>query len=86
MLNELEKLRKMLKDNNILYTNKSIISKNDGIDFWYKDYDISVISHKYSYGGSKGLLEIMASFIEDSVQGWLTAEQVFKMIIEKVGE
>lgn len=81
-MNELEKLRKILKDNGINYTNKSIVSKNDGIDLWYKDYDISVISHKYSYGGTEGLLEIMASFLENTVQGWLTAEQVLKIIKE----
>ena len=80
MSSELEKLREILKENNISYTNKSIVSKDDGIDFWYKDYEISVISHKYSYGGSEGLLEIMASFIDTTVRGWLTAEQVFEMI------
>lgn len=43
------------------------------------------VCHKYSYGYKQGLLEIMGLVdddIEDSVQGYLTGEQVFlKMFI-----
>lgn len=79
-MKELEKLRQLLKENNIDYTNKSIFSENDGIDIDYKDYEISVISHEFSYGGKEGLLEIMASFIEREVKGFLTADDVIKEI------
>lgn len=79
-MEELNKLRELLEKNNIDYTNKSNVSKNDGIDINYKDYEISVISHKFSYGGNRGLLEIMASFIEGEVKGYLTAEEVMKEI------
>lgn len=81
-MNELDNLREILEKNKIEYTNKSIVSKNDGIDFWYKDNEVSVISHQYSYGGKQGLLEIMASFIEGEVIGFLTAEETFKIIKE----
>ncbi len=79
-MKELNKLRELLEKNNIDYTNKSIIGENDGIDIDYKDYEISVISHPFSYGGNRGLLEIMASFIENEVKGYLTAEEVMKEI------
>ena len=55
-MKELEKLRKLLEENNIDYTKKSVIGENDGIDIVYKDYEISVISHPFSYGGNKGFL------------------------------
>lgn len=79
-MEELEKLRSLLDKNEIEYVNKSIISKKDGIDIFYNDYDISVVSHKYSYGGKEGLLEIMASFIENSVKGHLTAIETIEII------
>ncbi len=79
-MEELEKLRQLLKENNIDYTNKSIFSENDGIDIDYKDYEISIISHAFSYGGKKGLLEMMASFIKGEVRGCLTADEVIKEI------
>lgn len=79
-MKELDKLRKLLEENDIAYTNKSIVSENDGIDIVYKNYDISVISHKYSYGGDRGLLEIMASFIDNHVKGYMTANEVMEEI------
>lgn len=79
-MKELEKLRKLLEENNIDYTKKSVIGENDGIDIVYKDYEISVISHPFSYGGNKGLLEIMASFIKGKVKGFLTADETLKEI------
>lgn len=44
-----------------------------------------VISHKYSYGGKDGLLEIMGCGIKDDdgrddVKGYLTAEECFDII------
>jgi len=45
----------------------------------------SVIEHGYSYGGTSDLLEIMglltpAESVNDSVAGWLTADDVFNRI------
>lgn len=82
-MEELEKLRQILNQNKIPYINKTVVTKNDGIDIPYNNYEISVVSHKYSYGGKKGLLEMMASFLENSVQGWLNAEQVFEIIAKE---
>lgn len=42
----------------------------------------SIICHKYSYGHENGLLEIMGlvEIEDDEVEGYLTAEEVFKRI------
>ena len=45
------------------------------------------ICHPYSYGGPEGLLEIYGSIVdeekyEDSVVGWLTAEDIIRIIEE----
>ena len=44
-------------------------------------YGASVVSHQYSYGGLVGLFEIAklnkdGSLDHDSVEGWLTADEV----------
>ena len=48
-------------------------------------YDVSVVKHKYSYGGEKGLYEIGVFFDNhmvdpsdwgDTVKGWLTPQNV----------
>ena len=48
-------------------------------------YDVSVVNHKHSYGGDKGLYEIGCFFNNhmvdpadwgDTVKGWLTPEDV----------
>ena len=43
----------------------------------------SVISHRYSYGGDKGLLEIWKPGTE--AMGWLSAEEALKAISEGMG-
>lgn len=47
-----------------------------------QDCICDAICHKYSYGYEQGLLEIMGlgKLPEDDVEGWLTAEEVFKRI------
>ena len=50
---ELNKLRALLDTEKITYLDKSIATENDGIDINYKNYAISVVSHRYSYGGDK---------------------------------
>jgi hypothetical protein len=49
-------------------------------------YTCSVIEHDYSYGNKQDLLEIMglltaAEAVNDSVAGWLTADDVFNRIL-----
>ena len=48
-------------------------------------YDISVVKHKYSYGGEKGMYEVGCFYNNhmvdpadwgDTVKGWLTPEDV----------
>ena len=50
-------------------------------------YDVSVVKHKYSYGGEKGMYEIGCFFNNhmvdpadwgDTVKGWLNPEDVEK--------
>ena len=44
---------------------------------------IDAVCHEYSYGGNKGLLEVMAdSIVEyDDVLGYLTAEEAFEHFV-----
>ena len=49
---------------------------------------IDAICHRYSYGGDKGLLEILAVGLGAAV-GWLSAEEAFEYferIVKKQGE
>ena len=72
----------------IIYMDKDIFSRaGESIpQIWYPNFNdavCDVICHKYSYGGDRGLLEIMglvSEECEDSVEGYLTAEEVFKRI------
>lgn len=47
---------------------------------------VDAVSHKYSYGGTKGLLEVMGSaninLPNDDVVGWLTADEAFQFFTE----
>jgi len=64
-----------------------VIHLYDGLQINYPSVEnriCDVICHSYSYGHEKGLLEIMGlvnhKITGDSVEGWLTAEDVFKRI------
>ena len=89
-LTQLNKLEQYLKDNNIPYER---IDKDDGVMDWHqicvpnhttqeKEWD--VICHKGSYGSEEGLLELYGTIgdpnAEDSVEGWLTADDVIARI------
>ena len=71
-----------------VYMNKDLYSRaGESVpQIWYpnrKKNVCDVICHKYSYGGDRGLLEIMGLVSEecdDDVEGYLTAEEVFKRI------
>ena len=57
---------------------------NPSNQVWYPDEDdpvCDVICHQFSYGGDRGLLEIMSlNENYNNVEGFLTAEEVFKRI------
>ena len=82
---EMEKLMSALTTYNIPYET-SIDCTGKGLQVWYPSRDNSicdVICHEWSYGGSEGLLEMMGLVPDDwgdSVQGYLTAEEVFGRI------
>lgn len=88
MRTEMNRLIEMLNNANIPFELTTDINGNKNNQVWYPSYKNSVcdvICHQYSYGGDKGLLEIMGLLTEeeaeyDSVVGYLTAENVFKRI------
>jgi hypothetical protein len=58
---------------------------NENNQVWYPSHDeniCDVICHAFSYGGDKGLLEMMGLTDDDydDVEGWLTADEVFSRI------
>lgn len=88
MKTEMNKLIEMLNNANIPFELTADILDNENNQVWYPSYKnpiCDVICHQYSYGGEKGLLEIMGLLTEeeaeyDSVIGYLTAENIFKRI------
>jgi len=85
MKNELVKLASLLTNAKIPFEFNSIFDEDDQI--CYPSYDNRIcdaVCHKISYGHEKGLLEIMGlvdeEVVGDTVEGWLTAEEVFKRI------
>ncbi len=76
---EIRKLAKGLEERNIPYELKPLF---DGWQIWCDDWD--AICHRYSLGDEYGLLEIMGKYvderIEDSVEGYLTAEEILRRI------
>jgi hypothetical protein len=78
---EIEKLDKMLSKANANY---DLHDAYDGYQIWLLDKDGNIIAdavcHSVSYGHTGGLLEIMGKGVkvkDDSVEGYLTARQVF---------
>ena len=86
MKREIERLVKMLEVVSIPFELTDDVMGNSNNQIWYPNHDgkiCDVICHKYSYGGNDGYLEIMGlTENEDSVEGWLTAEQVFCRIYD----
>lgn len=62
------------------------VMENKNNQVWYPSINnciCDVICHEYSYGGDKGLLEIIGlaeNDCGDGVEGWLTADEVFARI------
>lgn len=92
-LTEMNKLEDYLKANGFEYKREDqdvelmdihqIIVFENGVRSW------DAICHYGSYGADKGLLEIMGNIVNekevgDSVEGWLTAEDVVNRIEEMV--
>lgn len=78
-MNEMDKLEQMLKENNIPY--EVAVNNYSGMkQIWYPNKEEAIsdaICHNGSYGFKEGLLEIMGLTLNnDTVEGWLTAEEV----------
>ena len=88
---EMHRLANMLGGANIPYEIRGLWG---GLQIHYpnsKDWVCSVVQHDFSYGGTSGHLEIMGLLTaeeeeNDSVKGWLTAEDVFERISKHFSE
>lgn len=77
---EMMKLAFGLRDRGIEFKTQSFF---DGLQIVVGDRDWDAICHSGSYGHEKGLIEVMGlPQCEDDVIGWLTAEEVLKMVDE----
>ena len=82
--NEMMKLAFGLRDRGIEFSVKSFF---DGIQIVVGDFDWDAICHSGSYGHENGLIEVMGlPQCEDDVIGYLTAEDVLKMVDELIPE
>ena len=86
MKNEMAKLIKILKKNNIPF---EVTFCGGAPQVWCpnrKHVVCDAVCHKSSFGGKDGLLEIMGLVDEeevgDEVEGYLTAEEVTRRIFE----
>lgn len=86
-LTEFHKLAKMLEDAGIPHSNEPFFRLANGRQIILFDSNgkriADAVCHHGSYGHEDGLLEILDALTEeeseqDSVLGWLTAEEVFK--------
>ena len=76
--NEMMKLAFGLYDRGIEFKAKSFF---DGIQFIIGDWDWDAICHSGSFGHENGLIEVMGlPQCQDDVIGYLTAEEVLKMV------
>lgn len=77
---EMMKLAFGLRDRGIEFSTKSFF---DGIQIIVGDFDWDAICHSGSYGHENGLIEVMGlPQCQDDVIGYLTAEDVLKMVDE----
>ena len=82
--NEMMKLAFGLYDRGIEFKAQSFF---DGIQFIIGDWDWDAICHSGSYGHENGLIEVMGlPQCQNDVIGWLTAEDVLKMVDELIPE
>ena len=78
---EMMKLAFGLRDRGIECKMQSFFN---GLQIVVEDGDWDAICHNISYGHEKGLIEVMGlpQCCQDNVIGWLTAEEVLKMVDE----
>lgn len=77
---EMMKLAFGLRDRGIDFKARSFF---DGLQIVVEDGDWDAVCHNSSYGHEEGLIEVMGlPQCEDDVIGWLTAEEVLKMVDE----
>lgn len=98
-MKQMDILEKYLSDNNVIYERKRLYQKslNNVCKYYYGEQIIvysdtrhnirewDAVCHRFSYGGDKGLLEIMGTIVDeksvgDSVEGYLTAQDVIERI------
>lgn len=93
---ELDKLEQYLKEHGIKYERTDTEPEDGLMTDWHqisvpcsgseKEWD--AICHRGSYGAEQGLLEIMGSIVSDgtadTVEGWLTADDVIRRIEAKM--
>lgn len=86
-MTEMQKLIKLLDSESIPYDLVDDVMGNANNQVFYPCMEkaiCDVICHHYSYGGRDGLLEIMGLVDEekigDTVEGWLTAKEIFSRI------
>lgn len=81
---EMMKLAFGLRDRGIGFSVKRFF---DGIQIVVGDFDWDAICHSGSYGHENGLIEVMGlPQCEDDVIGYLTAEEILKMVDELIPE
>ena len=81
---EMMKLAFGLRDRGIGFKVQSFF---DGIQIVVGDFDWDAICHSGSYGHENGLIEVMGlPQCQDDVIGYLTAEEVLKMVDELIPE
>ncbi len=77
-------VRRIEKDPEGIERNQIVVVDSAGEYLW------DAICHYGSYGYEKGLLEIMGEIVdpscEDSVEGWLTADDVIARVKERYEE
>ena len=77
---EMMKLAFGLRDREIAFTVRSF---DDGIQIIVGDWDWDAICHNFSYGHEAGLIEVLGlPQCQGDVIGYLTAEEVLKMVDE----
>ena len=82
--NEMMELAFGLRDRGIGFKMWSFF---DGIQIVVGDFDWDAVCHSGSYGHENGLIEVMGlPQCHDDVIGWLTAEDVLKMVDELIPE
>ena len=98
-MSELDKLEKWLRENASRFGDEIMVIRDDcdPDDSIVNKHQITVcrngeylwdaICHYGSYGYEQGLLEIYGSLVDGGgVKGWLTAEEVIRLIEEKEGK